>query len=83
MFIVVSHCLIHHETGGTIVVFTEISFSESHKPMQDLFLKFRAPHKRTDETCYLAKSYPELRTEISNWKPIAGPDCLITLCTSS
>ena len=59
MFTVVSHCLIHHETGGMIVVFTEISFSVSHK-MQDLFLKFRAPHKGPDETCYLAKSYPEL-----------------------
>ena len=59
MFIVVSHCLIHHETGGMIVGFTEISFSVSHK-MKDLFLKFRAPHKGPDETFYLAKSCPEL-----------------------
>ena len=59
MFIVLSHCLIHHETGGTIVVFTEILFSVSRK-MQNLFFKFRAPHKGPDETCYLAKLYPEL-----------------------
>ena len=59
MFIVVSQCLIHHETGGTIVVFTEILFSVFRK-MQTLFLKFRAPHIGPDETCYLAKWYPEL-----------------------
>ena len=59
MFIVVSDCLIHHETGGMIVVSTEILLSVSRK-MQNLFLKFRAPHKGLDETCYLAKSYLEL-----------------------
>ena len=40
---VASNCLIHHETGGTIVFFTEISILIVHK-MQNLFLKFPAPH---------------------------------------
>ena len=36
---------------GTIVVFTEISISV-FREMQNLFLKFRAPHKGLDKTCY-------------------------------
>ena len=59
MFIVVSHCKIHHETGGTIVVFTEISILV-FREMQILFLKFRAPHKEQDRTCCLAGYYLEL-----------------------
>ena len=36
-----------------------ISFLVSHE-MQNVFLKFRAPHKGPDETFYLARSHPEL-----------------------
>jgi len=50
---VVSHCYIYHETGGMIVVFTEILSQE----MQNLF---PAPRKALDETCHLARSYLEL-----------------------
>ena len=59
MIIVVSHYKIHHETGGTIVVFTEISILV-FREMQILFLKFRAPHKEQDRTCCLARYYLEL-----------------------
>ena len=59
MFIVVSHYKIHHETGGTIVVFTEISILV-FREMQILFLKFRAPHKEQDRTRCLARYYLEL-----------------------
>ena len=46
---------IHHET---IVVFAELHafiMDETH----NLFLKFRALHKRPNETCYLARPYVE------------------------
>jgi len=52
MLIIVSHC---HETGGTIVVFTEILILVSHK-VHHLFLKFPVPHNRLDEACHLARS---------------------------
>jgi len=48
-----------HETGGMIVVFTEISIFISHE-MQNLCLKFPAPRKGLNETCHLAKSYLKL-----------------------
>ena len=49
----------NHETGGTIVVFTEISILV-FREMQKLFLKFCAPHKEQDRTCCLVRYYLEL-----------------------
>ena len=42
-----------------IVAFTEVSILVSCET-QNLFLKFAAPIKGQDETCYIARSYLEL-----------------------
>ena len=65
---VVPHCL---ETGGAIVIaFVEILLLIMDK-IQNLFLKFRAPHTGLDETCYLARPYLELLYMHSN-KQMSG-----------